>query len=191
MFAKISVEPISFAESEVCATSESSGRREVTIEGTGEDIVVASIDYFSGWIHKGSSTAIEIGNIVVDVETSNNRREEVIQPTTVYVFTSQGSQEQGVGMDLYNYSPAARAVQDGANAHPLAIMASQSSKSSRQPEKEDRALQGQAVRQRYMGSGGLSMPGTAQFPGRIEQRGLEVKHKRHRLRVGTPVTVQK
>jgi acyl transferase domain-containing protein len=32
---------------------------------------------------------------------------EVAQPTTVYAFTGQGSQEQGMGMDLYNPSPAA------------------------------------------------------------------------------------
>jgi len=30
---------------------------------------------------------------------------EVAQPTTVYTFTGQGSQEQGMGMDLYNSSP--------------------------------------------------------------------------------------
>jgi len=53
------------------------------------------------------------GNIVVSIETSNNRGEkvmqgsaEVAQPTTTYVFTGQGSQEQGMGMDLYNNSPS-------------------------------------------------------------------------------------
>jgi acyl transferase domain-containing protein len=34
---------------------------------------------------------------------------EVAQATTVYVFTAQGSQEAGMGMDLYNSSPAVRA----------------------------------------------------------------------------------
>jgi fatty acid synthase subunit alpha, fungi type len=42
---------------------------------------------------------------------------EVAQPTTVYAFTGQGSQEQGMGMDLYNSSPAARVVWDSADAH--------------------------------------------------------------------------
>jgi fatty acid synthase subunit alpha len=42
---------------------------------------------------------------------------EVAQPTTVYAFTGQGSQEQGMGMDLYNSSPAARAVWGSADAH--------------------------------------------------------------------------
>jgi fatty acid synthase subunit alpha, fungi type len=68
------------------------------------------------------------GNIVVKVETVNERGEkvlqgsaEVAQPTTVYVFTGQGSQEPGMVMDLYNNSPAARAVWDGADAHLLAV----------------------------------------------------------------------
>jgi fatty acid synthase subunit beta len=63
------------------------------------------------------------GNIVVNVETSNSRGEKVIQGSaevyqlsTVYAFTGQGSQEPGMGMDLYNSSPAARAVWEGADA---------------------------------------------------------------------------
>ncbi|KAF9509535.1 hypothetical protein BS47DRAFT_1301318 [Hydnum rufescens UP504] len=46
---------------------------------------------------------------------------EVAQPLTVYVFTGQGSQEPGMGMDLYSSSPMAQAVWDGANKHLLAI----------------------------------------------------------------------
>ena len=68
------------------------------------------------------------GNIVVNIETTNGRGEKVLsgsaevsQPNTVYVFTGQGSQEPGMGMDLYNSSPAARAVWDGADAHLLAV----------------------------------------------------------------------
>lgn len=66
------------------------------------------------------------GNIVVSIKTTNDRGEKVLsgsaevsQPTTVYVFTGQGSQEPKMGMDLYNSSPAARAVWDG--THLLAI----------------------------------------------------------------------
>jgi hypothetical protein len=64
------------------------------------------------------------GNSVVGVSTINQRGEkvlqgtaEVAQPTTVYAFTGQGPQEQGMGMDLYNSSPAAHAVWDSADAH--------------------------------------------------------------------------
>ena len=46
---------------------------------------------------------------------------EVARPTTAYVFTGQGSQEPGMGMDFYNSSPAARAVWEGADTHLLSV----------------------------------------------------------------------
>jgi len=54
---------------------------------------------------------------MLDIQGSS----EVSQPNTVYVFTGQGSQEPGMGMDLSNSSPAARAVWEGADAHLLAV----------------------------------------------------------------------
>ncbi|KAF7185742.1 Fatty acid synthase subunit beta [Pseudocercospora fuligena] len=42
---------------------------------------------------------------------------EVEQPVSSYVFTGQGSQEQGMGMDLYNSSPVAKEVWDRADKH--------------------------------------------------------------------------
>ena len=64
------------------------------------------------------------GNIVVKIETVNDRSEnvlgsaEVAQAITEYVSTGQHSQEARVGVDLYNSSPAARVVWDG---HLLAV----------------------------------------------------------------------
>ena len=64
------------------------------------------------------------GKIVLGTVEMTNSREGphwLSQPTTVYVFTGQGSQEPAMGMDLYNSSPAAHAVWEGADAHLFAI----------------------------------------------------------------------
>lgn len=42
---------------------------------------------------------------------------EVEQPVSAYIFTGQGSQEQGMGMDLYESSAVAREVWDRADKH--------------------------------------------------------------------------
>jgi fatty acid synthase subunit beta len=65
------------------------------------------------------------GRKIIRVEVSNKETEEKVllgeaeveQPTTSYVFTGQGSQEQGMGMDLYNSSEVARDVWDRADKH--------------------------------------------------------------------------
>ena len=101
------------------------------------------------------------GNMVVKVETFNERDEKVIdgnaevaQPTTVYVFTGQGSQEPGMGMDLYNSSPAARAVWDGADAHLRAVYGFSIIEIVKDNPKAKTihfgGIKGQVIRQRYM-----------------------------------------
>ncbi|KAI4868692.1 beta subunit of fatty acid synthase [Hypoxylon rubiginosum] len=67
------------------------------------------------------------GRKIIKVEASNEETEEKVllgeaeveQPVTAYVFTGQGSQEQGMGMDLYNTSPVAKEVWDRADKYLL------------------------------------------------------------------------
>ncbi|SPO24499.1 related to fatty acid synthase, beta and alpha chains [Ustilago trichophora] len=86
---------------------------------------------FVGMVLPGDELTVKLrhiaqrdGNKVIKVETFNQNGDKVIdgqaevkQPATVYVFTGQGSQEQGMGMDLYNSSPTAKELWDEADGH--------------------------------------------------------------------------
>ena len=65
------------------------------------------------------------GRKIIKIETSQREggdkvllaTAEVEQPVSSYVFTGQGSQEQGMGMDLYSKSAVAKEVWDRADRH--------------------------------------------------------------------------
>ncbi|MCJ1306830.1 beta subunit of fatty acid synthetase [Agyrium rufum] len=70
-------------------------------------------------------TGMVSGRKIIKVEASNKATEEKVllgeaeveQPVSSYVFTGQGSQEQGMGMELYASSAVAKEVWDRADAH--------------------------------------------------------------------------
>jgi fatty acid synthase subunit alpha len=67
---------------------------------------------------RGGNKLIEVSTI--DAATGDKvlaGTAEVAQASTAYVFTGQGSQEQGMGMDLYASSEVARRVWDEADKH--------------------------------------------------------------------------
>ncbi|KAF1805804.1 fatty acid synthase [Mucor lusitanicus] len=69
-------------------------------------------------------TGMKNGRKIIKVKTVNQNNEKVVegtaeveQPITAYVFTGQGSQEKGMGMDLYDSSPVAKSIWDQADKH--------------------------------------------------------------------------
>ena len=68
------------------------------------------------------------GRKIIKIETKKAESEEVVltgeaeieQPVSTFVFTGQGSQEQGMGMDLYGSSEVAKSVWDRADKHLIA-----------------------------------------------------------------------
>lgn len=83
-------------------------------------MVLPNSELFTSLEHVGMIN----GRKLINVRTTNSLGDvvlagsaEVEQPLTTYVFTGQGSQEQGMGMDLYNSSDVARDVWDRADRH--------------------------------------------------------------------------
>lgn len=73
---------------------------------------------------KLSHTGMKNGRKIIRVETVNQSGDKIVegtaeveQPVTAYVFTGQGSQEQGMGMALYASSPIAKDIWDRADKH--------------------------------------------------------------------------
>ncbi|KAF2998032.1 beta subunit of fatty acid synthetase [Neopestalotiopsis sp. 37M] len=74
--------------------------------------------------HSGMQNGLKSYDITVSKQHSGEKvltgTTLIAQPSTTVVFTGQGSQEKGMGMDLYASSPVAKAIWDKADAYFIA-----------------------------------------------------------------------
>ncbi|OHE96347.1 chain elongation-2 [Colletotrichum orchidophilum] len=105
------------------------------------------------------ATVAGTGDVVLTAEA------EVEEPRAAYVFTGQGSQEVGMGMDLFESSPAAREVWEKADKYFASNFGFALSAIVRENPKEltvyFRGRQGRAIRQNYMDMALNSPDGTS------------------------------
>ncbi|KAI6082719.1 fatty acid synthase beta subunit [Hypoxylon rubiginosum] len=103
------------------------------------------------------------GSMIIQIEVvkSDETKEKVLvgeaiieQPTSAYIFTGQGSQEKGMGMELYEKSAVARDVWDRADKHFLDTFGFSILNIVRNDPKELTVYfggaRGKAIRQNYM-----------------------------------------
>ncbi|KAG8733585.1 3-oxoacyl-[acyl-carrier-protein] synthase [Ceratobasidium sp. 423] len=128
----------------------------VVVQGRPEQVLQYGVS-FVGMVLPGDELTVKL----TTVKTSNQRgvrvlsgTAEVAQVPSVYVFTGQGSQEPGMGIELYNSSPAARTIWEAADVHLLAVYGISTVDIVKNNPKEKMihfgGIKGQAIRQRYM-----------------------------------------
>ncbi|KAL7620270.1 beta subunit of fatty acid synthetase [Parahypoxylon ruwenzoriense] len=144
---------------------------------------------FTGMVLPGDRLEVQLhhvgmmsGCMVIQIEVTKGDevREKVLvgeaiieQPTSAYIFTGQGSQEKGMGMELYEKSPVAKEVWDRAERHFLEMFGFSIINIVRNDPKELTVYfggaRGKAIRQNYMAMTCQSLEATEDGNPKIEK----------------------